>query len=97
MVISLKATALHDEKGAYRHREGEHIDTRQSRSAELTYDDRMATTKQNKGLPQQPLIAQYYVNLSANFLKLPLTEPSRSVYLSGGLTSATETGLLPTA
>ena len=24
---------------------------------------------------RQPLIAQYYVNLSANFLKLPLTGP----------------------
>ncbi len=60
-----------------------HIDTEkvsistpgQSRNAELTYDDRMATTKKNKGLPQQPLIAQYYVNLSANFLKLLLTDP----------------------
>ena len=34
-----------------------------------------AITHQKQGLPRQPLIAQYYVNLSANFLKLPLTEP----------------------
>ena len=103
-MISINATAFHDEKEAYRHREGGistpgrgHIGTRegrppprvldtergsgsistpgQSQSAGLTYDDQMATTKQNKGLPRQPLIVQYYVNLSANFLKHPLNEP----------------------
>ena len=55
-------------KGAYRH-------PGSRKAPVLPMMTEWPPRSKTKGLPRQPLIAQYYVNLSANSLKLPLTEP----------------------